>query len=259
MDRILIGSNAIKHWFSDFKREPKDFDYIVDENQGGRMGITELLPNPVLFQLYKGTGKTIVEPDHLCTLKASHLCWDLAWDKHMYDLQYLLNKGCTIDRELFFKLYEYWNKYHGKNRRSDLTLTKEDFFDNAINYDENEHDEIHLILNPIPVYTKVLGDNKEVELDENKYMALSYEDKIKFVQEEVMVMSWERYRHKGWKPAFMRMLKKFIMNHCPLFALPFTLTHYDEISKIKYNYIKQINDELETIKRSAGQLQHTSL
>jgi len=30
---ILIGSSAIKHWYPDFKREPKDLDYIVGEDE----------------------------------------------------------------------------------------------------------------------------------------------------------------------------------------------------------------------------------
>ena len=28
---ILIGSKAIKYWFPDFPRDPKDTDYIVDD------------------------------------------------------------------------------------------------------------------------------------------------------------------------------------------------------------------------------------
>lgn len=31
MNMLLIGSKAIKHWYSDFPREPKDTDYIIPE------------------------------------------------------------------------------------------------------------------------------------------------------------------------------------------------------------------------------------
>lgn len=252
MNKILIGSTAIKHWFSDFSREPKDTDYIVDADIAtvNRVENTEYLPNKVLMDLYNGTGKMILEPDHLCTLKASHLCWDINWNKHMFDLQFLLKKGCKIDTNLFFTLYKYWNTYHSKNKRSDLKMTKEDFFDNAINYNENQHDDIHKILNPIPIYTLVLKDGAEVELDENKFIQLSHEQKINFVREEVMVMAWERYRTMQYRVAFDKMLKKFIINHCPLFALLFTLENYIEITKINNNYIKQINHEMGRIKLS---------
>ena len=53
-----------------------------------------------------------IDKDDLCTLKASHLCWNINWEKHMWDLQFLLKKGCIIDNNLFMKLYDYWNVYH---------------------------------------------------------------------------------------------------------------------------------------------------
>ena len=49
-----------------------------------------------------------------------------------------------------------------------LKCLKRDFFNN-VNYDEMEHDDLHKIINPVPIYTKVLKDNCEVELDENKF------------------------------------------------------------------------------------------
>ena len=252
MDKILIGSKAIKHWYSDFSREPKDIDYAVLNNDVYKTvkGI-EYLPNPILIDLYQGSNKSVLEPNHLLTLKASHLCWNINWAKHMYDVQFLLKKGHVIDKDLFFNLYHFWNKYHSKNKRSDLKMTKEEFFTNAINYDTCEHDDLHKIINPVPMYTLVLKDNCEVELDKNKFYALSHQDKIRFVQEEVMVMAWERYRSKNYRVAFDMMLKKFIINHCPLFALLFTIENYLEILKININYIKQINHELGTIKRGA--------
>lgn len=256
MDKILIGSTAIKHWYDDFTRQPKDKDYIVDAQKVtvDRAENTEYLPCAIMWDLYKGTNKTVLDAEHLTTLKASHLAWNINWDKHMYDLQFLLRKGNKIDSNLFFNLYRYWNTYHEKNKRSDLKMTKEDFFDNAVNYDDNEHDDLHKILNPVPIYTLVLKDNCEVELDENKFHALSHEQKILFVQEETMVMAWERYRKMNYRVAFDKMLKKFIISHCPLFALIFTLENYVEITKININYIKKINYELGTIKSSFSKL-----
>ena len=240
---ILIGGSAIRHWFPSFDREPKDIDYIVDDNENYQnTRIIEHLKNPIISELYKGTGKTIIEPNDLYTLKASHLCWDLSWEKHMWDLQFLLKNGCTINPVLFFELYQYWNTYHTKNKRSDLKMTKEDFFDNAINYNENQHDDLHLLINPIPVYTLVLKDECEVELDENKFNNLSHEQKMNFVREEVMVMAYERYRSKNFRVAYSKMLKKFIINHAPLFSLLFILTNYIELNKCPFNFINKINE-----------------
>ncbi len=160
----------------------------------------------------------------------------------MFDLQFLLKKENKIDFELFNKLYEYWNTVHSKNKRSDLKMSKEDFFDNAVNYNENEHDEIHKILNPIPIYTKCLKDGCEVELDKDKFNKLSYKDKLEFVREEVMVMAYERYKELGYKKAYNKMLKKFIISHAPMFSIVFILENYIELQNCTRNFIKEIEE-----------------
>jgi hypothetical protein len=236
-DKILIGSSAIKHHFADFTRQPKDVDYMVLE-QTKRHGNTEYLVNPI----FKGYPHSIIMPNDLCTLKASHLFWNINWDKHMYDLQFLLKKGCKIDVELFWRLYDYWNAYHGKNKRSDLKMTKDDFFNNAINYDEHEHDSLHEVINKNPIYKLILKDGKEVELCENKYNNLTHDQKLDLIREEVMVMAYERYRALGYKIAYNRMLKKFIISHAPKFTLIFILENYIELTKCNINFIKTIQD-----------------
>lgn len=244
---ILIGSKAIKEHYPDFPREPKDTDYIIRDNKEilYKRNDVEFLKNPIISNLYKNDDYYVIEPNMLCTLKASHLCWNINWEKHMFDLQFLLKKGNKIDKELFLELYNYWNHYHGKNKRSDLKMSKDEFFDNAVNYDTLEHDQMHLIINPVPIYTKVLKDGAEVELDENKFFNLSHEDKLEFVREEVMVMGWERYRHLDYRVAFNNMLKKFIISHAPMFSLIFILENYIELqTKPKFNFIKLINEKI---------------
>ncbi len=240
---ILIGSKAIKHYFPEFKREPKDIDYIVnvDSRLKSENGI-EYLQNPIIYNKYKPFTNTIISLNDLTTLKASHLFWNINWNKHMFDLQFLLSKGCGIDESLFFELYSYWSVYHGKNKRSDLKMSKEDFFNNAINYNESQHDDLHLIINPIPIYTLVLKEGKEVELCENKFNNLTHEQKLDFVREEVMVMAYERYKDLNYKIAYSIMLKKFIISLAPKFSLLFILKNYIELHKSKINFIKIIEN-----------------
>lgn len=245
---ILIGSTAIKHWYPDFNRVPKDLDYAVETKRTNILG-TEYLYNPVLVENFQGN---ILTPELLLTLKASHLCWNINWDKHMYDVQFLLKKGNKIDEGLFWKLYSFWNIYHSKNKRSNLKMSKEEFFNNAINYDFLEHDVTHTFINPVPIYTKVLKDNSEVELDKTKFNLLSFEEKLLFVKEEVMVMAWERYKNLSFKAAYSRMLKKFIISHVPLFALLFTIENYVEILNIKENYFKLIENGINESKQVVG-------
>lgn len=252
---ILIGSKAIRYYFPSFPREPKDTDYIIYEyqkfdefsevNQPSDGTRIEYLKNKVITDKYKGTGKSIIDVNDLCTLKASHLMWQINWEKHLFDLQFLLKQGCKIDHKLFYELYEFWNTYHSKNKRSDLKMSKEDFFNNAINYDEAEHDYLHTLINPVPIYTKVLKDGCEVELDETKFHKLTYEEKLDFCREEVMIMGFERYKHLNYREAYGRMLKKFILNHSPIWALIFILENYVTLHKPTYNFIEKIKLGLE--------------
>ena len=243
---ILIGSSAIKHWYPDFKREPKDLDYIVGEDEilPPKGQNVEYLLNPILSNKWKHKDTKPLYPGDLTTLKASHLCWDINWEKHMFDLQFLLSKGWEIEEKLFWELYDYWNQFHSKNKRSDLKMTKDEFFNNAVNYDVAEHDDLHLLINPTPTYTKILKDGCEVELDEEKYNLLSHEEKLDLVREEVYVMAYERWKNIDYRTAYLKMLKKFILSHAPKFTLLFILKNYIELQNVKniINYKKQIND-----------------
>lgn len=247
---IIIGSTALKYWYPDFPREPLDVDIVhhgltdeqiwelkshyskqVECNNWG-----EFTPFGVLEY------KHHLDPENLLTLKASHLCWNINWEKHLFDVQFLLKKGHKINSKLFWELYDHWNEVHGQNKRSDLKMTKEEFFDNAVNYDTGEHDEIHKILNPIPIYSRIHKDGSEVELDENKWNDLTFENKLEMIREEVMVMAFERWKHLDYRLAYGRMLKKFIISHAPKFTLIFIIENFIELHKAKYNFIKIIQD-----------------
>lgn len=246
MKKILIGSSAIKHWFPDFTRDPKDIDYI----ELGRRSVSskegvEILPNPVL-ENFEGD---ILTPDYLLTLKMSHLFWDINWDKHMFDVQFLLKKGAKLIPTVFNDLYQYWNEFHGTNKRSDLQMSADDFFDNAMTC-PYKHDDIHTILNPVPVYTHILVG--EVEVSEDLFQKLSFNQKLDLVREEVMVMAWERMFKLDYRVAYAKMLKKFIRDHAPMWEAKFIIENYIFLIKPEYNYFKKIENGLHKIKCQVG-------
>ena len=233
---LLIGSSAIKHHFPDFQRQPKDLDYVVDYEKPNVSGI-EYLYNPVIGHL-----EGIADVNTLYTLKISHLAgWDINWDKHMFHTQFLKSKGAMIDSDLFYKLHSFWNEYHSPNKRSDLDMTADSFFDNAI-VSKYDHDFLHTLINPIPAYTKVLKDGAEVDVCEKKFESLSFEDKYNLVTEEVMVMAYERYQRIGWQHGYTKMLKKFILSHAPIWEAIFIIENYKILHKPPFNYFKTIND-----------------
>ena len=246
MSRILIGSSAIKHWFPDFPREPKDIDYAVLHPKS-REGDIEYLENPVLFEF---CDELIASPGILYTLKISHLFWHPEqFEKHMFDVQFLRQKGCTINKPLFHKLYSYWTGKFGVNKRSNLQMSAEDFFDNAVKC-EHDHDYLHTVLikhphfkgQALPTYTKILVG--EVEVGEHLFNTLSHEEKCNLVIEEVMCMAFERMFHSNYKVNYYRMLKKFLMNHAPLWEATFIIENWIELHTINFDFITFINSKL---------------
>ncbi len=239
---ILIGSKAIKHWFPDFHREPKDTDYAVNHHIKSSEKGVEYLYNPILFN--RGCSD-ILTPDELYTLKISHaIGWKLengSWDKHIFDIQFLKSKECILIKPLFNDLYAFWPEIHGKNKRSDLEMTSEEFFDNALKC-EYSHDWLHTLINPTPTYTKVLEG--EVEVSEEKFNALSFKDKCNLVYEEAEVMSWERWSKLDYRFAYSRMLRKFILEHAPLWEAIFIVENYKLLHKFRQDHFKLIENKI---------------
>ena len=243
---IIIGSTAMKHWYPDFNREPKDLDYAVNNSSlYNSTHEVEYLENPVICKHAKGKYLT---PELLLTLKMSHLFYDINWSKHMFDSQFLIDKGVKYNKEIFDELVTYWKETKPLVRRSKLTMSKEDFFTNAVNYDENEHDDLHLLINPVPMYTRLLKEGEEVEICEKKFVSLTYDEKLDVIREEVYVMAYERYKHYNFRKAYRLMLDKFIKQHAPIWMMLFAIENYKSVIRPNINFIKTINNGLQSVK-----------
>lgn len=243
---IIIGSTAIKHHFPDFSRTPSDLDYVVEHSGDYKKvkGI-EYLENPVLLK-YENSG--YISPNMLLSLKISHMFWDFNWAKHLFDIQFLLSKGCTYDLKIVNEFYQYWLEIKPKIRRSELELNKENFFDNAVNKDADEHDHLHTLLADVPAYTKILKDGCEVELDEKKWDALSFDEKCDVVFEETSVMAFERYKKMNYRIAYTIQLRDNIVKHFPQYIAIFGILNYPRLEKPKFNYKQKIEEQLWTTK-----------
>lgn len=248
-EKKIIGSTSIRYYYPDFPREPKDIDYLVEDKSKYKnsKGI-EYMENPVLLSEFDNGINGYLSCDLLYTLKVSHLFWPINWHKHMFDIQFLYKKGHRINKPLFCKLVEYWNTIHGKPKRSDLNMTSNDFFNNAIKT-EVDHDTMHTFLNPVPIYTKILKYGAEVEVCEEKFNNLSHEDKLELVREEVYLMSWERLGNRNYIEAYSWMLEKFIREHAPIFEFFFIVENYIELHRPKYNYVKVLNEKINQYKQ----------
>jgi hypothetical protein len=242
---LLIGSSAIKHHFPDFPRNPKDIDYTLDETGYKLKNIDhgdkqiEYHYNPILNNM-----NGIASPDVLYTLKISHcIGWDINWEKHIFDIQFLKKKNCQIIYPLIFDLYNFWNEYHCENKRSKLNMKGNEFFDNALKL-KYPHDFIHTLINPYPTYKKVLKDGEEVDVSEDKFNNLTHEKKCCLVREEVYVMSWERYSNFNYRKAYSIMLKKFILHHAPIWESIFIIENFVELHLPIIDFFNIINSQL---------------
>ena len=234
--KILIGSKAAKHFFPDFPREPFDTDYI---GTGEKLPRTEYHTIPA-FDNYP---HEIIQPDDLYTLKVSHAFWNIKWEKTIFDIDFLKSKGCALNKPLFETLYAHWITVHGATKRSNLNLSKEDFFDNAITC-PHDHDYLHTLINPIPTYKKVLADGADVNVDENKFQALSHADKLELVREECYVMAYERLAGRDYRAAYKWMVKQMVLSHAILPEALFIIENYRQLQKPLFNYKKQLDYEL---------------
>ena len=241
---LTIGSTAIKHYFPDFTREPNDLDYIVEcaANYKKEKGI-EYLENPVILK-FQQTG--YLKPELLLTLKMSHLFWDINWEKHLFDVQFLLSKGATYNQEILQELTTYWRETKPKVKRSILSMNKENFFNNSINEDSEEHDYLHALLNPTPMFTHLLKDNCEVELDPLKWESLSDDDKKKVVFEETAVMAYERYKTTHYVIAYRKQLKDNIIKHFPQYIALYAILNYRKLENPMFNFKLKIENGLQT-------------
>ena len=133
-------------------------------------------------------------------------------------------------------------------------MSSEEFFNNALE-DGHLHDSYHelLIQHPYfegqkrPTYVKVLKDGCEVDVCEEKFNALSEKEKFNLAFEEVAIMAWEKGRYpKGmyWKKKYNRMLKKFILNHAPIWEGIWIIQNHKELINPPFNFEEFLNKKI---------------
>lgn len=254
MKMILSGSRAIKHNFPDFPREPKDWDFIIDDPKvkSSIKGVEYKCIPPISNQYIDHKPLEILQvlsPSGIMTLKASHIFWEgKDWQKHYEDLIFLSKKGVKIDEKLFYELYDFWTKKFGKRKESDLSLSKAEFFDNKLSL-KYDHDRLHELLSYSiyrgePTYKMVLKDGSQVEPDPEKFQKLSEVNKHFLVAEEVWVMAYERRTTQDYQTAYSWMLKRFLRHHAPLWEAIYIVENLHDLQSSMIDYVKKLDYEL---------------
>lgn len=197
MSYVIIGSHALS-WARVIDRIPKDIDVFCTEDSEelckalGRDTI--VVPEAIVKAVPRQNNVPIATADAVYTIKLSHLPYDIKWDKHWADAQYLKKQGAVIVQPLYSLLIEHWHKKNGNKEFLSLKQPKSRFFDDHVTY-VYDHDYLHeLMAYPnTPKYLQCLKEGEDVLIDKEKFFLMSFEDQIKMFREEIGVIAYERW------------------------------------------------------------------
>lgn len=253
MTKVLIGSQAMKHWYPMSSREPHDIDYFSDTPIDG----AETFWHPLLNE-YNWTYGNIASVRELYTIKVSHAYWfhgDRKWWKHMYDVRFLQEQGYYAPiPELYDILYAIWEERHGK-KKAFLNVPADEFFNPNVDriYD---HDSIHrsIAYYESPLFERILKDGHDVMVDERKFWQLSNEDKFRLVREEVYATALERVLIPSNyvaspRAAYNYAMRKTITSFSKGWFPKFIVLNWNELYKPDVDYLKvHLNNKDKLIK-----------
>jgi hypothetical protein len=234
-NRLIIGSHAMKHWYGDFPREPKDLD-IMDESPLMTKDVQHYWFGKASEKILKINKDSIyIDPNILYTLKISHLGWNIFWEKNMHDALFLKSKGCVADEKLYKSLVKFFITQHGKRWASLKGKDSTTFFEDAVPRKYN-HDSIHeaIAVYDEPLYERLIVEG--VTCGEDAFNLLSHEDKLNLVREEVWTTALERFLIPsnftcGDTAAYSKSLKKLATTMSSGYFKFFILDNFQQLYK----------------------------
>lgn len=239
--KVLIGSDIIRNNFPDFKRDKTDTDYLVEVVTEKPSREIEYYSIPPLWNDLNND-QTQLTLNQLYTLKVSHSYWNIHWDKTMFDISYLKEKGCILDEKLHDNLYEHWKTVHGI-KNVNLNKHTEEFFTDAVERKFN-HDELHKIVAYYdePLFKRILINKNKTLVSKKKFFEMDFIDQIRIVKEEAIVIALERFiipqTTRNFMVAYNRALKILITSATKGWFPKFIVLNFNEIRKIDFNYKK---------------------
>jgi hypothetical protein len=189
----VVGSYAANVRLPDWYRGVSDVDIWAAESLPKEKGIDSCVVSQEIMNAFEGSAR-FASLNDLYTIKVSHLPWPIFFWKHANDALFLKSRGARLNETLYELLKEHWKVEHGTKTQLSLYKSKEAFFDDAVPK-EYDHDYLHELVsypNP-PVYTTVLKEGHSVFTDKDKFLVLSFGDKVAMLREEMNVIMAERW------------------------------------------------------------------
>lgn len=239
--KLIYWSTAIKFWFNDYKREPKDLDIISDEWDINTKWIEYYWIDEFEYLRYNNIHHKYLDKDLLYTIKLSHLSYDINWDKHMHDVIFLKSKWCKLDKVFYGMLIKARSKIHW-TKHIKMWVDNSDFFKWNIKRKYN-HDWLHeqFAFYNRPLNEKIREDLNSPLCSELLWDKLSYEDKLKCATEELYVLTCERYifvnKPLPLKFAKTKMLKQMIVSTTSWWFNLFLKENFMELLKFTPEHI----------------------
>lgn len=183
------------------------------------------------------------------TLKASHVAYDKGQrqEKTFFDLFHMSRNGCEIIDDLFYALYDRWEKERGPKWRADFTKESADFFDDAVSR-ENIHDELHksVAFYDQPAFKFLqTPEQTTVWVCPDKFWEVDEHIRQRVVIEEAETLALERFLlpnlMKNKKLAYQKMVKALVDRLAPLWMAIYIINNLDYFLNFNENYGTEFN------------------
>lgn len=204
-------------------------------HRGSRVEVEWALPgssSELLMGTAWGDGKRIpgvglvrpVSPDALCAVYASTCLFPVNWEKNLAKYQVLRSIGVSPDPAVMsLRTSEIAARFDYDGRRYDRL--NRDFFRDSVDRGGISHDDLHLELmfGDRPAYESLKRDLSRSGICLDLFEALPYEERLRCVWEEALVLGEERFRRKGHpdRRAAAMVLRGLCTNWYPIEFRPF--------------------------------------
>jgi hypothetical protein len=251
----IIGSTALYHWYPDFPRIPLDIDLLTPAKIAGsdsKICIVDSHWHDAAEELISfNSDPVFLDPDLLLTMKVSHAQWDIKWNKTMWDINFLLSKGCKINEVAFKSLFDAWSKIHG-SKKVNMSQDMDAFFDDAV-FRKYDHEKLHELIafNDRPMHEHIRPDLTRAWCSHDLFLGLSPEDQINCALEEILVIAIERNhlthtsknsdKMRAVSRAYFQLITSMTTGWFTRFLI---LNHINIIFTRKTQWMKQLNNTL---------------
>lgn len=270
---LLIGSRAARLRIPGF-RDPLDWDFVARPEELGSFSALEPVradSGKAVFRygrtyvevelalpgtsaellLSESDGSTgtpfgpapVASVDALLLLKRSHIWSRRMWLKHFRDYKVLqVAAGCVPARlQPVLDLRVLETRRRLGYRDHDFSVTNEEFFKRSAGRVRRHvvHDDIHeaVKLGPVPVFKLLKEDQSSADVSYARFLALPFDQKVRNMQEECMVLTLERHaipaRLDGRlfceRHALEQVLREMCFNFLPFDFRPFCVDWFYEI------------------------------